>query len=788
MLLLKKFTPRVDSRLQQRVYAFQDLESSESESEVEIEDDKDHHEPDVIEEKEEKLHVQGNRISNEQLRQYFTSKNSNEIIKNLPKESNSIKSQPQQQQQPQTNGKLEKQQLDLKKIEYRKKIDIVWNSIISKYSAYDEDDQGDLINLEDFSIEEDKGHIKQLQNFQRTTIWNDINDLENGNSNSKHEDFRKDFDPSQDPINLLNSNNSSRCSTPSQLDLLNNVNQNNKSIPQSRVKTPTTMKSNHINSLNSDVKDPITLLTPKPSTRPTRITSPRRRALLNKSFSKQRNKPEHVDLTNDPISMLTPTKPSRISTRISTRRTSPKRSSIINSNEIPNEPSSPMRFMTPSSPVFNQNHHQNGMNEVRYNENSDSEDDEQTLNETPDTNHDPISLLSKPKTRSYPSVYSRIDTSPLRSRVEPLTRQPSRGRTLKRSSYEGYTRQSSPLRQIEEDEETIEFKIPKITPSKRNNRVLNHSKQQPNTPLSSLRNHSNHKNLDFANDPICLLTPKSMTRRNSRIPTRSSSPNSLHKRQKIDQNDDPIVLLTPRSSSKRSRSIKPQINSKPPPKFNINSTPSTNLHPYYQPPPPPPPQQQQQQSNPFYQPHQPPYLPYNMPMNPYSMMSTPMTSRDQTPGPQHQSQRPRHTKPMKHQHQNHKKNPINSIPNTPLKSSFKSRPNTEAPTPNPLQYSYPNPYQFPQPNVPHQQMPQHMPQQMPPMMMNPYMNPYMFMPYMPMMPMYPPGSAPQGYHEQQSQHPLLKHSDDYDEDEEDDEDEDNGEDYEMISDIQFYRD
>lgn len=92
---------------------------------------------------------------------------------------------------PSPKGRRQRSQahLSLQKVESKKKLTSVWEAIIQKYSAYGEDDQGDIVNLKDMSIEHDTGHIKTLQIGDRTKLWDGILD-DSTNTNG-------------DPLNLL---------------------------------------------------------------------------------------------------------------------------------------------------------------------------------------------------------------------------------------------------------------------------------------------------------------------------------------------------------------------------------------------------------------------------------------------------------------------------------------------------------------------------------------------------------------------------------------------------------
>ncbi|KAH3673153.1 hypothetical protein WICPIJ_009887 [Wickerhamomyces pijperi] len=85
------------------------------------------------------------------------------------------------------------QSLKVKRIETKKKFCTIWENIIEKYSRFDEENQGDVVNLEDFSIEENKGHIKKLRNFDRSEIWNelDVNDRSGNKRRPMYENLEK---------------------------------------------------------------------------------------------------------------------------------------------------------------------------------------------------------------------------------------------------------------------------------------------------------------------------------------------------------------------------------------------------------------------------------------------------------------------------------------------------------------------------------------------------------------------------------------------------------------------
>ncbi|KAH3673560.1 hypothetical protein WICMUC_003667 [Wickerhamomyces mucosus] len=99
-----------------------------------------------------------------------------------------------------------KHDLEVKKVESKKKINSIWQSIINKYSAYDENNQGDIVNLNDFSIEENKGHIEKLQKFDMTDIWDGLdlnNEKKSGKRSQKFEIIDGYEDSNYDPINLI---------------------------------------------------------------------------------------------------------------------------------------------------------------------------------------------------------------------------------------------------------------------------------------------------------------------------------------------------------------------------------------------------------------------------------------------------------------------------------------------------------------------------------------------------------------------------------------------------------
>lgn len=65
-----------------------------------------------------------------------------------------------------------------KKLESQSKFRTTWESIINKYSAYDEEDQGDLIDLRSGKLIEDKGHLRSLVETPAQSIWDKFFDDE----------------------------------------------------------------------------------------------------------------------------------------------------------------------------------------------------------------------------------------------------------------------------------------------------------------------------------------------------------------------------------------------------------------------------------------------------------------------------------------------------------------------------------------------------------------------------------------------------------------------------------
>jgi len=548
--------------------------------------------------------------NNEKLQRYFTPGTGREVIENLVPRS--------KQSQPYQRGSLDSQQLDVKKIEYRKKIDIVWNSIISKYSAYDEDDQGDIINLQDFSIEEDTGHIEKLQNFQRTNIWNDINEFENVHGEGY--DYDDEVDPSEDPINLLTTGKPSR-------------EQSKRSTPPSTVMLPPRLPKAITSVASTDKKpraelnnDPLSLLTPKKSSKlSTRSSSPSRkqtsertpkglgsnleeRIYTSKQSSLERrlesttseegrskssirppspsisstqspSSPPVIDLTNDPISLLTPQKTSRIPTRES----SPQRNSKSQQEQQSQiaEPSSPLYSLaSPSSRSKSRvSHYQQSQSPHRS-----------TVSGF--KSNDPTALLSPKPTRRItkpPTPPSSTHGSDRMDRIKkyPITAIPLdqlnrpylneyqtpskriKGRFERSGEKRCHdlvkngsgARHSSPVRRLMASFALAASHNSSVPVS----RSANKNSTTPSPKFKGSNQHKSSTIKEIRNelislkpnnmDPINLLTPSATSRIGSKRPTRSSSP--LRARRTplptTGQNEsDPICLLTPRSSSKRS--------------------------------------------------------------------------------------------------------------------------------------------------------------------------------------------------------------------------------------------
>lgn len=456
MLLLKNYNPRRSGQFQPRRRNYDAFSSS---SESELSDNEPEYYSDLEEEKittKSKIH----EMNNAKLHRYFTpTKKKKQRTESLVSKKYGVE------------GCLESQRLDIKQIESRKKIDIIWNAIIAKYSAFDEENQGDVVNLEDFSIEEDTGHIKKLQNFQRTSIWNDINELED-----QDYDEEEDWDPSEDPINLLTRKNG----------VISKKVWESKRISPIRRKKEPPVKTVDL------TDDPIALLTPRKTTRVnTRVPSPTR-------FSKGSR------IESDPIALLTPRKTTRVSTRIP----SPTRSKPIDSDPI--VMLTPRKTTRATSPI-------------------------RTTMAPPSTPKRPTSVVEQSK---------------------PFQKPESRGRTMHRSS--------SPVRQLMATLPNLSTRTAHLpSPTQFNFKKSKADVQRHSSPVRRLLLQlSNKSNID----PINLLTPSSTTRQSSPLRkkarlTPKSTPKGL--------NDDPISLLTPRSSVKKPTRYKQHI--MPPPKFQLSS-------------------------------------------------------------------------------------------------------------------------------------------------------------------------------------------------------------------------
>lgn len=607
MLLLKNYSTRRNSTFQPRKRAdayHNRADSSDSESELSQDPESDSESEDEVAPIKGKLYKQNEK----KLHRYFTPGTGREVIEDL-----TIRDRERNNQR----GSLDSQKLDIKKIEYRKKIDIVWNSIISKYSAFDEDDQGDVINLKDFSIEEDTGHIEKLQTFQRTSIWNDINQIEGP------DDYEERMDPSEDPINLLTNGKTSR-ERSKRSSLHNSRTTTPPPLIKSVPKKTTTTKSSEI--LNND---PLSLLTPRKTSRiTTRSSSPRKaqtrlepsspvRHRRQSSPSKLMAPSQTTDMHNDPLALLTQRK--------TTKSSSPSRNAPSTRGISQLEPglASPMSLMAPPSSTRLSASRREATRPLSP-----------PISSPPELPKDSIDLLSprRPHRPSSPTPGLRTRAAHHR-RSEPI-------RSNQRQTREPTGRHSSPVRQLMATFPSIEpiqvFKRPEMryTPTQSFRRP-----QKRRAPFEHYVQNKTHKVQDgqapkrhsspvrklmdqllsskppsTGPDPINLLTPRTTTRVGSRITTRASSPIRSTRRTPSAVNEaDPICLLTPRSSIRKGSSSRRTTSSSqfqpiqedgtlppPPPYFPIpqqsamNVASSTEYSPFIMPPPPPPPMHGQQ--------------------------------------------------------------------------------------------------------------------------------------------------------------------------------------------------
>lgn len=572
MLLLKKYPSRRHSTFQprrRRPDAFENelAESSDSDSESSQVSDPESEEESFIPMKG-KLYKQ----NKQKLQLYFTPGSGREIIENLaPTRKENRNAQ---------RGSLDSQKLDVKKIEYRKKIDIVWNSIISKYSAYDENEQGDIINLKDFSIEEDTGHVETLQNFQRTNIWNDINELE------ETDDYENRIDPSEDPINLLS------------VEKISREGSKRPTSQNSRMASPP-LKTSKALTINSDHDQSLILTQRKVSAVPTRSSSPRRTSVGRKGTIEPASPMRHtrepypampmerprIDMGRDPLSLLTPKNSSKAHTRLS----SPGRSAPVIKNlaaPVSSSSSSSSSMAPPLStirrPVITR------------------QTAHPSLPPTPTSRHsreeDPISLLTprsrKPTRPSSPTPIGRVCHNPSTAPNSASDQRPGVNRTIRGivgeefsladshsssdrqlvttlpsirpngvlgeqsvkggHSMEDRTRKTTPVKKRGREQEDISIN------KRRDVRDVAHTERH-SSPVRKLMKQllSGKQTSQQESDPMNLLTPRSTRRGRSqttRTTTRVSSPLRAKRTPNLSSESDPISLLTPCSLIKKSTS------------------------------------------------------------------------------------------------------------------------------------------------------------------------------------------------------------------------------------------
>lgn len=456
MLLLKNYNRRRSGEFQPRRRNYDAFSSSESElsdNEPEIYSDLDEDEEHGRSIKS-KIHD----MNNAKLHRYFTpTKKRRERTESLvPENYNNGK-----------KGRLESQRLDIKQIESRKKIDIIWNAIIAKYSAFDESNQGDVVNLEDFSIEEDTGHIKKLQNFQRTSIWNDINELEDQDGYEEEEIW----DPSEDPINLLTRRDGSISSSQPQFstkkDSISLVTPKKNTRRSSPIRTKTTKLVNFKD-------DPISLLTPRKTTRvSTRVPSPSRPV-------QRMEMPPPATVNDDPIALLTPRKTSRIPSR----PTSPIRRfdlcTRFTNNSIMAPPPTPKRSI-PTTDLLTR---------IRLMKRVSREESRgRTMERTGHKTHSsPVRQLMA----TLPNLSQRTAHLP----TPTIGKFPNRVEKIRERKFEKH---SSPVRRLMRQIDPINL----LTPCS--------SSRNPTRQSSPLRSHKRARLTprSLSDDPISLLTPRS---------------------------------------------------------------------------------------------------------------------------------------------------------------------------------------------------------------------------------------------------------------------------------------
>jgi hypothetical protein len=105
-----------------------------------------------------------------------------------------------------TNGqpfqpRLNQTRFEIRHVEAKKRLASSWSAIIDKYSKYDLDSQGDIVDLDNMSIIEDRGHIEALGPADRTEVWNDKEE----DGYYRHEQEYDDLGDSniRDPLILL---------------------------------------------------------------------------------------------------------------------------------------------------------------------------------------------------------------------------------------------------------------------------------------------------------------------------------------------------------------------------------------------------------------------------------------------------------------------------------------------------------------------------------------------------------------------------------------------------------
>lgn len=88
--------------------------------------------------------------------------------------------------------KFDPTRLQTRHVEAKKKLASSWSAIIDKYSKYDLEQQGDIVDLANMAILKDTGHLKAMNTAGRLSVWDSAPD-----DDPVHED------QSRDPIMLL---------------------------------------------------------------------------------------------------------------------------------------------------------------------------------------------------------------------------------------------------------------------------------------------------------------------------------------------------------------------------------------------------------------------------------------------------------------------------------------------------------------------------------------------------------------------------------------------------------